>query len=391
MKILQIISNGFVCGGAEQSVLTIKTNLAANGHEVKVLASDLQADDVTTFSDYTYPHIIPGRISGYFKRLWNPDSYNAIKKAIKDFRPDIVHFHTMGELSPSAIFAAGKTPAILTVHGPEEYTKGMLKWFLESNAYKGQDVSLRNLNTFGKAEYVFYRWVQRPLYLWGFGAKLSLIISPTANLAYELAHEKYGVEIRQLYNGLALPDYQKMPKSKTVTYVGRLSHVKGVSYLIEAWREIQKTNPDAKLCIVGEGPEKTRLIEQSSKLKNITFLGWQTNHQVMETFKNSRLVVMPSIWPENQPTVCIEAMAVGRPVVGTNVGGIPELINDGVNGFIVKTGSRHALATAINKLLKDEALAQKMSLAAASDSQKFRVGQFIHELEVIYKKVVLQK
>ncbi len=391
MRILLVISNGYICGGAEKSVDILKKNLLKNGHEVNVLASDLAVDDPTTFSDFTYPHIRPGSPSGYFKRLWNTDSYKAVKRACNDFKPDIIHYHTMGELSPSALFAAGKVPALLTVHGPEEYTKNLLKWFLETNAYKSEVVRLDNLTTFGKIEYVFYRYIQRPLYVLAFRRRLSAFISPSSYMAGALETEGYGIPIKQIYNGVELPVAKKLPKQKVILYVGRLNLVKGVSYLIAAFAELRQYFPDVQLHLVGEGPYKKRLQKQVAdhKLKNsVHFLGWQSTEQVMAQFKTARLVVIPSVWPENLPTVCIEAMAIGRPIVGTNVGGIPELIHDGTNGLIVPPADASALAAAMHTILNDEHLAEAMAKASAQSSKRFSVETFVHNLEKLYRETI---
>lgn len=158
MRILQVISMGYVCGGAERSVLLLRDNLAKRGHEVKIMASDRDPQE-PHYTDYECRHIQ----GGPFKHLWSVSAYKTLKKALAEFKPDVVHFHTMGELSPSVLFALGKTPALLTVHGPEEYTATMLEWYLAPELFNGP-VDVHHLTPAGRLQYIFFRYFQRPLY-----------------------------------------------------------------------------------------------------------------------------------------------------------------------------------------------------------------------------------
>ena len=387
MKILHVISRGYICGGAEQCVAALKTHLPEFGHESRVLASDICADDPSTFSDYRFPHIRPGSRS-YLRRFWNHQAFRAIKLALKDFEPDLIHFHTMGELSPSAIFAAGKTAAVLTIHGPEPYTKGMLKWYLKSDAYKTNDIRLNNLTPRGRISYSSYRYLQRPLYVWGFRRHLSVIVSSSKSLEQAFREdENFGVAIRQIYSGFRLPPYQQLPPNQTITFLGRLSYVKGVEFLIEAMREVSKSLPEARLILMGAGPDEIRLrrlVRDSNLTDCIFFLGWIRNDEAIRQLGESRVVVIPSIWPENQPTTCIEAMGVGRPVIGTNVGGIPELIVDGKNGYIVPPADARALAQALTRILGDEGLCEAMSVDTRARVKQFGVSTFVRQMASLY-------
>ena len=382
MRILLVISNGYVCGGAEQSVRLLKRALKKRGHEVCVVASDLGAADPSTFSDVTYPHTRRG-VFGYYRRLWNPASYRAVKQAVADFRPDVVHFHTMGELSPSAIFAARNSKAMLTVHGPEEYTKALLPWFLESNAYKGKRRDWHRLTMFGRLEYVFYRFIQRPLYVGAFRGHLSLMVSPSAYLLEVIHKEDYGVKAVHVPNGFALARPQSLPQNNTVCFVGRLSYVKGADQLLRAVALAQKSVPKIRLMIVGDGPERQRLETLADELKlgkSVTFYGWKSQVEVRSLMAAAQIVVIPSVWPENLPTVCVEAMALGRPVIGTATGGIPEMIDGGETGYIVPPADPVQLAGAIVNILSDKTLAQRMSAAAVVRAKHYSEDAFIEAI-----------
>ncbi|HKX73566.1 MAG TPA: glycosyltransferase family 4 protein [Candidatus Saccharimonadales bacterium] len=381
MKILHVISMGYICGGAEKSVIMLRDGLLDRGHEVKIMSSDRDAD-VPHFSDYECRHI-SGPL-GLIRHLWSGSAYRTLKRAIREFKPDVVHFHTMGELSPSVLFALGGTPALLTVHGPEEYTETMLEWYLPPTAFNG-DVSRKNLTPIGRLHFTFFKYVQRPLYKLGFG-RLRLMVSPSKYLAQKLALEGFDVPVGHVYNGIALPNEQPLPAEPNLLYVGRLEHVKGVDVLLRALPGIVTAVPGAHLRIVGDGPERARLEQLAEELgvtNAVTFCGWLKGDAVLAEYAKAKLHIIPSVWPENLPTVAIEALAVGRPIVGSRVGGIPELIEDGVTGEIVTPGDHQELATAITGLLTDKQLAAKATAARVS-ADRFALSTFITNIEKIY-------
>lgn len=386
MKILQVISMGYVCGGAEKSVRLLQNGLVARGHEVRIMSSN-RDPDVAHFSDYECQHI--SGPTGILRHLWNASAYKTLKQAIVDFKPDAVHFHTMGELSPSVLFALGGTPAILTVHGPEEYTKSILKWYLPPIAFR-DSVDGHNLTLLGRIYYVFFKYMQRPLYAAGF-KKLRFMISPSRYLADVVAQENLGVPIKHIYNGIELSAEQPLSSLHNILYVGRLEQVKGVEVLLRAIVAIIKRIPDAHLRIVGDGPDRPRLEALTHTLgieKSVTFCGWLKGESVGDEYAATSLLVIPSLWPENQPTVAMEALAVGRPIIGSRVGGIPELIQNGKTGAIVEPGDIEALAAATISLLSAEDIAVKAHDAHIS-AEQFGLEQFITRIEAVYKEIKL--
>ena len=128
-----------------------------------------------------------------------------------------------------------------------------------------------------------------------------------------------------------------------ILFVGRADEVKGVKYLIEAFSKIKQDFPDFNLVLVGEGlPEgKLSLAETRNKMKNCYCL------------------VVPSL-SEGLPRVIMEAQALGKPVIASNVGGIPDLIKDGQNGFLFRVGDSNELAEKLRILLKNQKMAQEM-------------------------------
>ena len=139
-------------------------------------------------------------------------------------------------------------------------------------------------------------------------------------------------------------------------FVGRLVQVKGLPVLFDAIAQLRQDRPNINLTIVGDGPDRQRLVEQARERgiqENVRFLGNQSQSQVRELLGQADAFVMSS-FAEGVPVVLMEAMAAGLPVVATRVGGVAELVEDGVSGFLVPPGDTTALAERIAALLDDD-------------------------------------
>jgi glycosyltransferase involved in cell wall biosynthesis len=153
---------------------------------------------------------------------------------------------------------------------------------------------------------------------------------------------------------------------------------------------VVKDLPQAHLAIVGDGnarQELEKFVHAHALQKNITFKGWIENAKITSQYYQTTAFVIPSIWPENLPTVCIEALATGRPVIGSRTGGIPELVQDKKTGYIVPLNDPAKLAAAILKLLNQKNLSEWSERASASMRQ-FDTATFISNIEKIYKEAV---
>ncbi len=147
-----------------------------------------------------------------------------------------------------------------------------------------------------------------------------------------------------------------------ILFVGHLEKVKGVRYLIEAFNKVSREFPNFKLVLVGEGAEKGNYelrIRNYGIGDRVEFKGKLSLEETKEVMKNCYCLVLPSL-SEGLPRVLIEAMALGKPVIGTRVGGIQELIKDGENGFLVEPGNPDDLAEKLSILLKIPDLTSKM-------------------------------
>lgn len=148
-----------------------------------------------------------------------------------------------------------------------------------------------------------------------------------------------------------------------VTTVARLYVTKGLVYLLEAIKQVKATHPAVEFRVYGDGPLRQELLDYAAKLGlegEQIFVGPFTDRQALASIMAQTDIFVMSSVLEGQPLAVVEAMAYGRPIVATSVGGIPELIQDGVNGFLCQPGDAACLAQKINTLVEDPMLRQTL-------------------------------
>ncbi len=163
---------------------------------------------------------------------------------------------------------------------------------------------------------------------------------------------------------LFLQDVEKLPEDplKTVIYAGVLSPLKGVSCLIRAMSRVVAEEPRAHLTLIGDGPLRARLEQEAATAglnERAHFLGPLSQIELRHRLHEASLLVLPSL-SEGLGRVVLEAMACGLPVVASNVGGIPDLLNDGSTGFLVPPADEEALAERILWILRHGDAARRM-------------------------------
>jgi glycosyltransferase involved in cell wall biosynthesis len=199
-------------------------------------------------------------------------------------------------------------------------------------------------------------------------------------------------KIVQVYNGIVLPERVPLTVYNRILFVGRLEKTKGVDYLIDAFAELASEFPDLEMQIVGDGSYRAMLEKQVRALaltNRITFLGWVKDRaQLIHEYAQATILVVPSTLPENLGTVCIEAMAVGRPIIGTNAGGIPELVSDAKTGFLVPVENSKAIAAKVRHLLTHKAELHSMEEAACIRSTDFGLDVFAQRIQKVYMEAM---
>ena len=170
-----------------------------------------------------------------------------------------------------------------------------------------------------------------------------------------------------------------------IIYVGRFADFKGIPFLIDTFYQLIIDNYDARLYLVGDGDEESKIRKKVSALnleKHVIFFGYKKN--TLAYIKNADLLVLPS---NNEPfgRVLLEAMNIGTPVIGTKSGGIPEIIEDGINGLLVDYGDIEALKISIIKILKNNSLREEIIQGGYETiNSKFCIETYQEKIENIY-------
>ncbi len=203
--------------------------------------------------------------------------------------------------------------------------------------------------------------------------------------------------IRVHYTGIDLDFFRPIPDSlrvPVVLFVGRLVEVKGCRYLLQAMRQVQAEIPHAELVVIGDGPLRGGLEALArSELRQVRFLGAQPPDVVRAWMSRARVLSVPSVTAENGATegfglVFVEAQAMGVPVAAFATGGVPEAVAHGETGLLVPERQVVGLAAAIGRLLRDDALWQRCSVAGQRRArQRFDLVRQTERLEALYREV----
>jgi len=173
-----------------------------------------------------------------------------------------------------------------------------------------------------------------------------------------------------------------------IATAGRLSPEKAQADLIIAFSHIYEKFPKARLLIIGDGAQREHLelLVREQSIRNVSFLGFR--HDVDAIMNGVDLFVLPSL-TEGLPNVILEAFACSKPVVATSVGGVPEIVDDGISGFLVPPSRPDLLADAVEKLLSDPELRQTMGQAGyLKVKAKFTFEAQTRKLESIYHEIL---
>lgn len=179
------------------------------------------------------------------------------------------------------------------------------------------------------------------------------------------------------------------PGARVAGYAGQLSARKGLDTLLKAFSSVSGNNPDARLLLIGDGPERNALSKLAASLKisdRVIFAG--RVQDVYAAISAMDVLVLPSVY-EGLGLVLIEAQALGVPVVATDSGGASETFRHNYSGFLVHTGDTRALAKKIELLLNDKKLARAFGRAGSRFVlKKFDIRSVVYELDSVYADVL---
>jgi glycosyltransferase involved in cell wall biosynthesis len=300
------------------------------------------------------------------KFIFNPSAYWQLRKLLRKYNPFFVKLHLITKY-PSTIYSALRGYNVLqTLHGPNLFCAtgwGCLKNSDECDCGIGYKCYKRGCVPFYELPlhilaYRINRYLSRSI--------VKAFVSPTKHLMCTARNLGFqNVRLAPLCvdeEFMKAPTHQRSNSDPRILYVGTLSRQKGIHILLKAFAIILRNIPNAKLILVGRNQE--RYLEEArslSILHRTEFVGFIDHKKIITQYRTADVFAMPSIWKEQFGVVGIEALACGLPCVGTNIGGIPEWLIDGKNGFLVPPGDAEALAAKIILLLRDQELQRKFA------------------------------
>lgn len=353
-------------GGIETMSAHLLSALAQNGHEVQIVTSqsDVPLRETDTWQGMPLFRL-PMLTSLAHRDLRGILQARAGLRGIKQaFDPDVVHIQFSG---PSSMFhwdtneGAG-VPTLVTVH---------------SVATESTPNRSLYLDTVRKADWVAS--VSRHMLDW------------------TLAHAPEIFEHSSVvYNGIPAEELPaQMPalpfEPPTILWIGRMVEWKRVDRLIDAAAQVMATNGVVRLCLAGDGPERQRL-EALARDRGIAertrFTGWVDAAERGALMRKATLVAIPSEAMENLPMVALEAAGYGRPIVGSRVSGLPEIVEHERSGLLVSNLTPQTLADAISRVLTDREKAREMGRQASKlVRSRFTSTQMVDAYEHLYGRL----
>lgn len=403
MKILLAHNNYKIYGGAEVFYHEVGRVLAKNGHDVAYFSAS-EKDCDSQWSEH-FPAVraynegkLIDRVRGFPGMVYSAASKKAMTKLIEDFKPDLIHvFAIYVKLTPSILDSAREAgvPVVMSCNDYKHicpsyklYHHGSIcedckggKFFkavvnkcshdsmifstasaLEAYTHSWLNIYRKNIHTFLFSSEFMAKKTEE---FWGDSFRWEKLRNPFDSTKFDAVESIGG----------------------PVLFFGRLIEEKGVDILLQAASEL----PGVDFKIVGEGPdeEKLKKIARDIGADNVTFVGAKWGEDMNEELAKCRFVVVPSLWHENFPYVINQSFAFGKAVVGSDRGGIPELIEHGKRGLVYEASNYHELASAVKTLWDEDEKCLLMGRNAKTFSDdEFNDNFFYNTLKNIYSGVL---
>jgi glycosyltransferase involved in cell wall biosynthesis len=407
MKILLVNNIIGYAGGAETIVLNTGKLLESKGHEVYYFGTD-QNTCLTSkehLVNFTHFSAMPLYKRPFYilKSIYNQEAKQKFMQYLDLIKPDLVHFNVIEyQLTISVLDCCriAGIPAIMTMHNPYLLCPSV-RLLIKNEHYCYNELCIPGNPTHciihrcaGKSlakslvstiEYT-YRKIFRNLDV------IRYFIVPSEELK-RLAitsgiSESRIVVIRNFVDESYFKAIPEANNNNYFIYAGRLSPEKGVDLLIKAMRYV---SPEIHLKIIGTGNEleKLKSMTRDYNLSNITFTGFMPPESLQEEYKNCLACILPTVGFENAPLNVLEAFSYGKPVIGSKLGGIPELIEEGVTGYLFEPGNALELSEKITTTYASPETALHMGHNGRHRLDQFHSPDFYYsQLLNTYQKIV---
>jgi glycosyltransferase involved in cell wall biosynthesis len=331
-------------------------------------------DYTKTLSDYL-PNIIASAITTLIP--FDPVAYFHLKKKLKQIKPEVIHLHNFGAFTPSIVYAIHKLNIPIIFSAYDYWSICPVESLIdhkEENCKTCQNmkcwkcISKRKLGLIR----IFLLPLRNKIFR-GMLKKISQlnVLSETWSEPFKKAGinpQKIHVVPLTLSEDIIPP--KTAPQTDSIIFIGWIEKRKGLERIIKAMPKVCQQYPNTKLHIIGIDNDKeykqklTEYIQENNLKDNILFLGKRPHNETLNYLENSFISVVPEQWEIAWPIALTEAMALEKPVVASNIGGIPGLVKDGETGFLANPKDSDSFADKIIFCLKNRETALKMGKKA---------------------------
>jgi phosphatidyl-myo-inositol alpha-mannosyltransferase len=348
-------------GGVQVHVRELAARLIDRGHEVIVLAPARQRPTDDFVHSVGGPIRIPyqGTVAPICPWPW---SAWRVRRERMTFQPDVVHAHEPLVPSTSMYVALGsEAPVVATFHAYAERSRLF-------------DVAAPVL-----------RFVWR---------RIALPVA-VSEAAASFVGDRFGDRIRVVPNGVDIDLFGEAepppdrPPGRRILWVGRLDPQKGFPVAVRAFGRLARDFPDVSFVVVGDGPDRPAVEMLPADLRaRVDMVGAVPHAELPKYLSAANVFVAPSLGQESFGMVLIEAMAVGLPVVASDIAGYREVARDGVQGLLVPPGDPEALAGSLHRVLEDGELAMRLRTAGRVRALEFSWARVVDRIEAVYKEAI---
>jgi len=380
MRILNVNKFYYLKGGSERYFFELGRLLEGRGHSVIPFAMQGERNLPSEYGTYFVSPVDfrnqrgwPDRLGGTLRILYSLEARRKVRGLIRSTKPQVAHLHNIAhQLSPS-ILGPMKESGMRIVQTLHDYKLvcPTYRFFAHGHVCERclggryfEAVRMRcNEGSRGASLVNALEMTLHHTVLHSYRA-VDAFVAPSRFLAQKIV--EFGIpeeKVHHLPYYLNLGEFSESPTvGDRIVFVGRLSAEKGLGTLVQAMGDVR----GLPLVVVGEGPLEEDLRRQAERVApgRIQFVGHLDGRALREAVAGARCVVVPSEWYENSPLTIYEAFAMGRPVVGSRIGGIPELVLHEKTGLLFETGSAENLSKALERLADDPRLARTLGRQA---------------------------
>ncbi len=333
MRIILVNKYWYERGGSERVLFLTKKLLEDAGHEVEIFG---MKDKRNIFENEYFVDGVEYDKMSFLQKAWaakdifrNAAAQKKFVMLLEKFQPDVVHFHNIYHQLSFALIEETfrrKIPSVMTLHDYKMISPSYTLYHhgaIDTSCVGGKYYRcvLNNcMESFPESILASLEAYSRDSR--GIAGKINAFIAPSEFMKELCVGAGIQETIEVIANPIAAETFGTYKEKNYVGYTGRLSQEKGVEYLIAAARE----TPEILYKIAGSGPDEARLKKLAKDLPNLEFVGWLDGEDFFRFIGEARLLVVPSVWYENYPYSILRPQQLAKVVIGSNVGGIPELL-----------------------------------------------------------------